>query len=116
MKNCLECHTSIQGRSDKKFCDDACRNSYHNRINQKQNSLTRKVHQTLKKNYRILVSIMAEHKKSKTTKDQLTSLGYQFDFLTHIKAHRNGNFSYWVYNYGYKVLDDKFILIIKKDS
>ena len=30
-KPCLSCSKPVKGRTDKKFCDDYCRNSYHNR-------------------------------------------------------------------------------------
>ena len=33
METCLECGEKIIGRSDKKFCNDACRNSYNNKQN-----------------------------------------------------------------------------------
>ena len=30
-KRCLECNDVLHGRSDKKFCSDACRNTYNNK-------------------------------------------------------------------------------------
>ena len=32
-KNCLECGEAFNGRIDKKFCSDYCRNTYNNKIN-----------------------------------------------------------------------------------
>ena len=32
-KLCLECGDKLFGRIDKKFCSDACRNAYNNKIN-----------------------------------------------------------------------------------
>ncbi len=34
MNECLTCRKPIKGRSDKKFCDSACRNTFNNRIKQ----------------------------------------------------------------------------------
>lgn len=29
---CLNCDKTLKGRTDKKFCDDYCRNSYNNQL------------------------------------------------------------------------------------
>lgn len=34
IKKCLWCEKVINGRSDKKYCDDSCRNNYNNNFHQ----------------------------------------------------------------------------------
>ena len=51
---CLECGAKIVGRIDKKFCSDACRNAYNNRINKDSKNLIRNTNNRLRRNYRIL--------------------------------------------------------------
>jgi len=53
-RHCFECGEPLKGRIDKKFCDDACRNSYNNRVNKDTKNLIRNTNNRLRKNYRIL--------------------------------------------------------------
>ena len=48
-KLCLECGEQIQGRSDKKFCSDYCRNSHNNKVNTESKNLIRNTNNRLKK-------------------------------------------------------------------
>ncbi len=57
---CLTCGTSIKGRTDKKFCDDYCRNSYHNKLNSDDNNYVRNVNNVLRRNRRILEEIIPD--------------------------------------------------------
>ena len=54
MKTCLECEANLQGRADKKFCSDACRNNFNNRQKSAVTILVRQVNSVLKKNRNIL--------------------------------------------------------------
>ncbi len=110
--NCLECGEKIIGRSDKKFCNDACRNSYNNKQNKDSSNLMRNVNNKLRRNYRILSNINVEG-KTKTAKSKLDGLGFDFNYFTQFKVYKNGSEYKFVYNQGYKILDDDYILIVK---
>ena len=56
-KNCIACNKIIRGRSDKKFCNDYCRNAYNNQIKSPTNNLIRNTNNRLSKNRRILERI-----------------------------------------------------------
>jgi len=45
---CLACNEPLMGRSDKKFCDDQCRNDYNNKLNSDENNFMRKNRKILK--------------------------------------------------------------------
>ena len=47
-KLCPECGTKIVGRIDKKFCSDACRNSYNNKFNKDSKNLIRNTNNRLR--------------------------------------------------------------------
>ncbi|NIF04914.1 hypothetical protein F3J23_05620 [Chryseobacterium sp. Tr-659] len=113
--NCLECGEKIIGRSDKKFCNDACRNAYNNKQNKDSSNLMRNVNNKLRKNYRILVEVNTEG-KTKVTKSKLESLGFDFDYFTNFKIYKNGSEYQFIYDYGYKILEDDFILIVKNQA
>ncbi len=110
--NCLECGEKIIGRSDKKFCNDACRNAYNNKQNKDSTNLMRNINNKLRKNYRILVETNIEG-KTKTARSKLEGLGFDFDYFTSIKVYKNGSEYRFIYNYGYKLLEEDFVLIVK---
>lgn len=113
-KNCLECNEKIVGREDKKFCSDGCRNAYNNKINKDSNNYMRNVNNKLRKNYRILSEANTEG-KSKITKTKLLSKGFDFDYFTNILNTNTGNTYYFVYDQGYRFLENDFYMLVKKE-
>ena len=113
-KVCLECSEKIVGREDKKFCSDGCRNAYNNKINKDSTNYMRNINNKLRKNYRILSDLNAEG-KSKTTKTKLLSKGFDFDFFTNILNTGTGNTYFFVYDQGYRYLDNDFYMLVKKE-
>lgn len=109
---CMECGEKIIGRSDKKFCNDACRNAYNNKQNKDSTNLMRNVNNKLRKNYRILSEINTEG-KTKIPKKKLDGLGFDFNYFTNLKIYKNGSEYKFVYDQGYKILDEDFVLIVK---
>jgi hypothetical protein len=113
--NCLECGEKIIGRSDKKFCNDACRNAYNNKQNKDSSNLMRNINNKLRKNYRILTEVNTDG-KTKVAKSKLDGLGFDFDYITNLKVYKNGSEYKFIYDYGYKLLEDDFVLIIKNQA
>lgn len=56
-KKCLACNDVIRGRSDKVFCDDSCRNYFHNERRKKKVPILREIQKQLETNYRILQTL-----------------------------------------------------------
>lgn len=115
MQTCLECGEKIIGRVDKKFCDDSCRNSYNNKQKKNDTKLMRNINNTLRKNFKILSELQFNDNKAKTTKNKLASLGFDFEYITNIKTYKNGAQYFFVYDYGYKLLEEDFVLVVKKE-
>lgn len=114
MQYCLECGEKIIGRADKKFCNDACRNAYNNKQNRDSSNLMRNVHNKLRRNYRILSELNFIDGKSKTTRNKLASEGFDFDYFTNLKTYRNGAEYRFIYDIGYKFLEEDWLLVVKK--
>ncbi len=114
MKTCLECTEKIVGREDKKFCSDSCRNAYNNKINKDSTNFMRNVNNKLRKNYRILVELNTEG-KSKATRDKMINKGFDFDFFTNILHTKTGNTYYFLYDQGYRSLDNDYFMLVKKE-
>jgi len=114
-KTCLECGDKIVGREDKKFCSDACRNAYNNKMNKDQNNLMRNINNKLRKNYRILCELNPEN-KTKTTRTKLLAKGFDFEFVTSVYETKNGNTYYFLYDQGYMAIENDGFVLVKKDS
>lgn len=114
-RECLECGDTFEGRIDKKFCSDQCRNTYNNRLNSNSNNYVRKVNYILRKNLRILTKFNPNG-KSKVTKAQLAREGFNFDYFTNIYQTKQGKTYYFCYEQGYLPLDDDwYALVIKQE-
>jgi predicted nucleic acid-binding Zn ribbon protein len=114
MKTCLECTEKIVGREDKKFCSDGCRNSYNNKMNKDSTNFMRNVNNKLRKNYRTLCELNVEG-KSRTTRNKMMGKGFDFEFFTSILNTKTGNTYYFVYDQGYRVLEDDYFMLVRKD-
>jgi predicted nucleic acid-binding Zn ribbon protein len=114
MKTCLECSEKIVGREDKKFCSDGCRNAYNNKINKDSTNFMRNVNNKLRKNYRILSELNIDG-KSKATRDKMINKGFDFEFFTNILQTKTGNTYYFLYDQGYRSLDNDYFMLVKKE-
>ena len=112
-KRCPECGDKIIGRADKKFCCDACRNTHNNALNKDSKNLVRNINNRLRKNYRILESLNPDG-KTKTTKEKLLRLGFNFEFYTNIYTTKTGSVYFYLYDQGYLALENDFYLIVKR--
>src|SRR5210317_1676468 len=112
-KVCLECGERIQGRSDKKFCSDYCRNAYNNKVNKESKNLIRNTNNRLRKNYNILSKLNVSG-KTKVTRRKLFDKGFDFNFFTSIYTTKTGNVYYYVYDEGYLPLENEVFLLIKR--
>jgi hypothetical protein len=114
-KCCLYCSKEVRGRSDKKFCDDYCRNLFHNQVNAKTNQNFRIINSILKKNRKILASFLeSEAEFEKISKEKLLESGFQFKYFTHTHTHKNGSVYYFCYDLGYLLLNNEWLLLVRE--
>ncbi len=114
-KNCLACDKPLKGRSDKKFCDDYCRNNYNNQLKSITNNQVRNINNALGKNRRILEDLLPEGEETaKTTKEKLLQKGFLFKYVTHLYTTKSGKTYYYCYDYGYLPLENDWYLIVRR--
>ncbi len=113
-RTCPECGDKIIGRADKKFCSDACRNSYNNALNKDTKNIIRTTNNRLRKNHRIL-ELLNTKDKTKVTKNSLLKHGFMFDYHTGIYTTKSGSTYFYIYDQGYLPLDNNFYLLVKRD-
>lgn len=84
-RGCLFCGDGLRGRTDKRFCDDVCRNRWHNQSRRapKMSEQARSIHRQLIKNRAILISLLKTRKRCKVQRDVLIRGGFYFEVYSH---------------------------------
>jgi hypothetical protein len=114
-KNCQACDRPIKGRTDKKFCDDSCRNNYNNRMNSYSSPLVRTINNILRRNRRILEYLLdpLEKKVLVIERQKLVDRGFHFEYMTeHYHPDKKEHYNY-CYEYGYRSIDQEKVLVVK---
>src|SRR3954471_6378133 len=99
-KICLECGIKFTGRIDKKFCSDACRITFNNRLNSDETNTVRNINHILRKNRRILIELNTTG-KSRVLRSKLLEKGFDFGFFTSIYTTKEGVVYHYCYEQGY---------------
>ena len=112
---CLNCNKPVKGRTDKKFCDDYCRNNYNNQLKSNTTNLVRNINNALGKNRRILEDMFTPGEDmAKTNKAKLLQKGFQFKYITHTYTNKKGNVYFFCYDLGYLPLENDWYLLVKQ--
>ncbi|MFM9056951.1 MAG: hypothetical protein ACKOQY_09755 [Bacteroidota bacterium] len=113
-KTCMDCGDSIIGRSDKKFCNDFCRNSYHNRFSGQRNAMMRYINAKLRRNRHILYQ-MVQCELVDVSRSELNDTGFDWQFFTeeHVQKQAVRRF---IYDFGleYSGKSDQFRIISRE--
>ena len=110
-QTCANCGKEIKGRYDKKFCDDVCRNTWHNNQNKETAAHIRAINTTLKKNRKILIDLNVTGKQ-KVKKEDLLKHGFDFNYLTKLYTTQKGSTYYFCYEQGYLPLDNDWYMLV----
>jgi hypothetical protein len=106
----------LHGRSDKKFCSDACRNTYNNKKKSGAgSSFVRRINGILQRN-RNIMSEMNPDGKTKVHKARLIKKGFDFGFITNIYTTKAGTVYYFCYDQGYLPLDNEFYMLVSRKT
>jgi hypothetical protein len=112
---CLQCGKALKsGRIDKKFCNEGCRNSYHNAQKLAENTEIKKINQALKDNRKILKKILGGKASETVSHEDLLKRGFEFEYHTHyVNSHFQNNKYTFCYNYGYRHLENNKYKVVK---
>ena len=114
-KKCEACGEPVIGRSDKRFCDDSCRNAHNYSKNRTTSNYVRKVQAILKRNRRILEHLNPEG-KTKKHRDHLAENGYNFNYHTNTSSTRKGTRYVFCFEQGYAELENGWLLLVRRDE
>ncbi|MEO8069074.1 MAG: hypothetical protein ABI599_15360 [Flavobacteriales bacterium] len=113
---CLQCGEKLVGRTDKKFCSDACRSLHHYSANNSPINYVRNVMNTLRRNRRILEELVPEGKPVRMHRERLLQKGFDFNYHTHLSRTTTGNDYVFVFEYGYLPLgNDWYTLVLRTE-
>jgi hypothetical protein len=113
-RNCVECGHPLRGRTDKRFCDDTCRNHHNNALRAREDIIIKDINKILKMNRRILQSLVPDGAGSGNSNTrQLQFMGFHFNYSTHSQVKENGETFFFCYDFGYLILDEGKVLVIK---
>ena len=112
IKKCLECNDFVSGRSDKKFCSDACRTAHHNKTRFDSLPAIKEVNRILIRNRTILMDC-CHRRKRKLTEDYLLARGFNFNYFTHMNHGPRGESRVFCYEIGYSRQEKNSISLVK---
>ncbi len=113
-KVCLDCGKKLNGRSDKKFCDDQCRSNYNTHRKTGDPLAVRTINNILKKNRRVMEQLINAEGKIKLKREAFTRKGFDFNYHTHTYNTLKGTTYLFCYEYGYLPLEDDELLLVKQ--
>jgi len=108
-KTCQHCNKILHGRSDQRFCNDTCRNTF-NRLKRQQEKIsdhqnTPEIFRIIKHNYELLKALKPPHEPDsyiwiKDTEYTLKE-GFNSKFFTSIYKEPSGSIWYCIFEYGF---------------
>lgn len=114
VKHCLTCQAILHGRTDKKFCNDYCRNAHHNTLHSDGNNCMRNINHSLRKNRHILENLLRNAKPlTRISRELLQRKGFSFHYFTHQLPNRKGHPVFFCYDYGYRVLGKERVMLVR---
>jgi hypothetical protein len=116
-KDCLNCGQPLdpgKGRVDRLYCDERCKNAFHNARSIEENGELNRIELVLKKNRRVLKKMFARKDKDQISKERLLKEGFDFVFYTHhVTSKIIGNSFTFCFDYGYREVEPGVYKIVK---
>lgn len=113
---CRQCGHPLRGRSDKKFCDDGCRNAYNNEQNSTRYALVRRINAVLLRNRRILAALIGPGDTTRVSRETLLLQGFQFRYSTHQYTNGRGAVYHFCYEFGWLELPAGRYLLVRREQ
>jgi hypothetical protein len=112
---CLQCGRELRsGRIDKKFCNEGCKNQYHNAQKIAEHEEIKKINAILKNNRKILKTALGDKPFVLVDHDALLKKGFEFDYLTHyVFSQVKKNKYVFSYNFGYHEYEKNKYKVVK---
>jgi len=110
--HCLYCNQPIKGRSDKKFCNDSCRNNYNHEKREPENKALNEILKAIKSNRKVIKTLLNGNKTRVVQKDDRIRNGFDFRFYMHHFSAQGYTYTF-CFDYGYKNNKEEEYTIVK---
>lgn len=114
-RRCPECGGEITGRTDKRFCCEACRNRFNNRKGYSRRRFRDRIESALEKNYSILLSLLEEGISNKQI-PELEALGFCPEYVTGFRQIRGKSVERYCFDVCYLQSDNRLYKIRRLNS
>lgn len=114
-RQCHCCMEPLRGRSDKKYCNDACRSHHFHQLHAEERRSMREINRILRRNHRIL-NELSRAASDTGRRESLLRLGFYFDYFTHCKEIEGGMRAYFCYDLGYVVEKGGYYRLIRDEE
>ena len=118
-KVCVNCKKTINGRSNKQFCNIKCKGAYHYKSFKKKPKTTYKQVDDILKNNRKILKKYNQSGKAVVRKKTLIDSGFNSHYFTNFWKNKNGNIYFFCYEYGYLLKTEhdveKYVLVQWQD-
>jgi len=113
-RKCQNCGTTLLGRSDKKFCSMACKNTFNFAKRQNTKNDVKEIDAYLHRNREILATLMGNSVKETMDKAVLTRAKFRWEYMTGIYYNKEGKMYRLVYDFAWMEFSDQRVLIVRK--
>ena len=115
IKQCQYCDKKMQGRTDKKFCSNHCRSSYHNSVYGNRTNYMRRINALLLRNRKILSDLFVlQRKGAQVPLSELYIKGFVPQHFTHQAKHASKTVYTYCYEFGYSYVGKNAVKIIQE--
>jgi hypothetical protein len=123
-KACLNCGLPVgQGRKDKKYCTDACKTEYNNRLKEQKQEVIiiphyiAEINKIILNNWKVLHDCLGKQGYCKMRVRDLIGRGYNFKYHTAERVNDQDDKVYhFCYDVGYKVVaDGEKVILVQND-
>lgn len=114
-KQCQHCAKKMQGRTDKKFCSNYCRSSYHNALYGNRTNYMRRINALLLRNRKILSDLFVlQRKGAHVPLSELYMKGFTPQHFTHQAKHTSKTVYTFCYEFGYSFVGKDAVRIVQE--
>ncbi len=117
IRQCLWCKAVLRGRIDKRYCNDDCRNRYHNQRNQGAYIAVNRINHALSRNRRILSDFLWPDKNSfVVSRENLLLNGFQFCYFTGMQYGDKNQAFYCCYEFAFRPLSENEFELVRNSN
>lgn len=113
-KQCVQCGTNFVGRSDKRFCSLACKNTFNIALKKTTRDVVKETDSYLHRNREILAMLMGNDTKITIDKLILTRARFKWDYMTGIYLNKEHKMYRMVYDFAWMDFSDQRVLLVRK--